>query len=75
MKKKLFILLSLTLLLTACKNKIANDNKETAKETQQETNNEDMTKAQGVYLGNGFFAEETVVEGKTYNRLMQVQTP
>lgn len=34
MKKKLFILLSLTLLLTACKNNTANDNKETAKETQ-----------------------------------------
>lgn len=75
MKKKLFILLSLTLLLTACKNNTANDNKETAKETQQETNNEDMTKAQGVYLGNGFFSEEIIVEGKIYNQLMQVQTP
>ncbi|WP_103981849.1 hypothetical protein [Helcococcus massiliensis] len=75
MKKKLFILLSLTLLLTACKNNTANDNKETAKETRQETNNEGMTKAQGVYLGNGFFAEETVFEGKTFNQLIQVHTP
>lgn len=75
MKRKLFILLSLTLLLTACKNNAANDNKETSKETRQETEMEEMTKAQGVYLGKGFFAEEIVVEGKTYNQLMQVQTP
>lgn len=75
MKKKLFILLSLTLLLTACKNNTDSDNKETVKETQQEINEEEMTKAQAIYLGNEFFSEEIIVEGKTYNQLMQVQTP
>ena len=58
MKKKLFVLLSLTLLLAACKNNTDSDNKETVKETQQEINEEEMTKAQAIYLGNEFFQKK-----------------